>query len=50
MTLFCIPMGPHDVPFTARPMTAALLAFRRMHTFIKPETHSSSSNKPEGAE
>ena len=50
MTLYCIPMGPHDVPFTARPMTAALLAFRRMHTFIKPETHSSPSNKPEGAE
>ena len=50
MTLLSIPMGPHDVPFAAQPMTAALLAFRRMHTFIKPETHSSSSNTPEGAE
>ena len=44
MTLFCIPMGPHDVPFAAQPMT------RHMNMFIEPVAHSSPSNKPEGAE
>lgn len=50
MTLFSIPMGTRDVPFAAQPMTSALLAFRRMDTFIEPVACSSPSNKPEDAE
>ena len=57
MTLFSIPIGPHDVPFAAPLMTAALLAFtigfimlKLMCRFIEPEAHSSPSNKPGDAE
>ncbi len=50
MTLFSIPIGPHDVPFAAPLMTAAMLAFtigfvilKLMDKFIDPDTHSSGS-------
>lgn len=48
MTLFSIPIGPHDVPFAAPLMTAALLAFtigfailKLMDKVIDPAAHAS---------
>lgn len=48
MTLFSIPVGPHDVPFAAPLMTAALLAFtmgfiilKLLDVFVDPDAHSS---------
>jgi hypothetical protein len=48
MTLFSIPIGPHDVPFAAPLMTAALLAFtlgfvilKLLDKVIDPAVHSS---------
>ena len=48
MTLFSIPIGPHDVPFAAPLMAAALLAFtigfiilKLMDHIIDPADHSS---------
>lgn len=52
MTLFSIPIGPHDVPFAAPLMTAALLAFtvgfvilKLMDKMIDPAAHSSHSRQ-----
>jgi hypothetical protein len=54
MTLFSIPIGPHDVPFAAPLMTAALLAFtvgfvilKLMDKIIDPAAHSSGSKDKE---
>lgn len=51
MTLFSIPMGPHDVPFAAPLMTGTPLAFtigcvilNLMDRFIGAEAHSTPSN------
>lgn len=48
MTLFSIPVGPHDVPFAAPLMTAALLAFtmgfiilKLLDVFMDPDGNSS---------
>lgn len=48
MTLFSIPIGPHDVPFAAPLMAGALLAFtigfiilKLMDRVIDPAAHSS---------
>jgi hypothetical protein len=48
MTFLSIPIGPHDVPFAAPLMTAALLAFtlafiilKLLDQVIDPEKHSS---------
>lgn len=57
MTLFSIPIGPHDVPFAAPLMTAALLAFtigfailKLMDKLIDPKTHSSVRSDSEKGE
>lgn len=48
MTLFSIPIGPHDVPFAAPLMAAAMLAFtmafiilKLLDRIIDPAAHSS---------
>lgn len=48
MTFLSIPIGPHDVPFAAPLMTAAMLAFtlafiilKLLDRVIDPEKHSS---------
>lgn len=56
MTLFSIPIGPHDVPFAGPLMVAALLAFTMAFVILKlldkvidPARHSSGYEPPPAA-